>query len=104
MSPSLWQLKKIGRKYKEQAETISKDLDKAKADQQAAANSPSPAALEQATAPLRDKLAATEREHAEQRSKASALETQLSALRDAHSKVQEVSVAAAGSSLRCHGN
>ncbi|XP_067679171.1 nucleoprotein TPR-like isoform X3 [Haliotis asinina] len=98
------QLKKIGRKYKEQAENVGKELEQAQKDltelraksanQEAA--QPNIAAIEQASAELRQKVAAMEKERDELKAQMQQRDTQVGEVKEQlqkqaqeHSQLQE---------------
>ena len=86
------QLKKIGRKYKEQSEATQKELDQLKATSagQQTQQSTAAAAAEQANRQLTDRLAAVEREREEIKAKVTQKETEVTSLKEQVQKIQQV--------------
>lgn len=84
------QLKKIGRKYKEQTEIISKEMEDLKqklASQEE--QQPSAAALEQATSSFREQLTNTEKERDELKVKVEQSENESKQIREQEMKIRE---------------
>ncbi|XP_063410496.1 nucleoprotein TPR-like isoform X2 [Mytilus trossulus] len=84
------QLKKIGRKYKEQTEIISKEMEDLKqklASQEE--QQPSAAALEQATSSFREQLTNTEKERDELKMKVEQNENESKQIREQEMKIRE---------------
>ncbi|XP_052073511.1 nucleoprotein TPR-like isoform X6 [Mytilus californianus] len=84
------QLKKIGRKYKEQTEIISKEMEDLRqklASQEE--QQPSAAAIEQATSSIREQLANTEKERDELKVKVEQSENESKQIREQEMKIRE---------------
>lgn len=87
------QLKKIGRKYKEQAEAIRKELDDLQAQHEAQSKLPTPPsaeAIEQAVAPVQEKLTAAEKERDELKQKLEQTVTESNTTKEQSTKFQQV--------------
>ncbi|XP_060076894.1 nucleoprotein TPR-like [Ylistrum balloti] len=86
------QLKKIGRKYKEQAEAARKELDDLQAQQAAKSQEPAPPskeAIEQAVGPVQERLTATEKERDELKQRLEQTTTESNSSKEQFSKLQQ---------------
>ena len=85
------QLKRLGRKYKEQWEAVQKELDQTKAAT-AGQQSQKTAAAEQANKALTEKLTAAEKEKDEAQLKVTEKDTELTTIKEQMTKVQQVTL------------
>ncbi|XP_021362247.1 nucleoprotein TPR-like isoform X2 [Mizuhopecten yessoensis] len=86
------QLKKIGRKYKEQAEAVRKELDDFQAQQAAQSKEPAPPStevIEQAVAPIQEKLSAAEKERDELKQRLEQTTTESNTTKEQSLKLQQ---------------